>query len=275
MSARRKSPVRGGDAPGPSKAEVDEIRSLGQFLTIIEPTATSIRWYRGVGDSARQLLPRLFRHPGIGNVAELVELEFELLNAFKQRSAIFDARERDDWDYLFLMQHFGVPTRLLDWTQSPMMALYFALVSGVRNGSDAAVWIMDPVAWNRRALAHISYAGGVLSAWDAADRDLLDGYAPRRDYRKMNTAPVALFSKHSNPRIVAQRGVFVVSGQDRTAFDASPASVGDATLRRLVVPSEEVLNLFGAVRATGVTASVAFPDLDGLATELRAEFGFD
>src|SRR5690606_36926394 len=57
---------------------------------------------------------------------------------------------RDDWEWLFLMQHYGVPTRLLDWTDSPLVALFFAVYNVDRDDRDASLWVLLPAALNRQ-----------------------------------------------------------------------------------------------------------------------------
>src|SRR5688500_7332224 len=90
-----------------------------------------------------------------------------------QRAIPYHTRDlRDDWEALFFMQHYGVPTRLLDWTENPLTALHFALMgspsswdksNGRTYTKTAAIWVWNPTEWNRRALAHVSYTGGPLS----------------------------------------------------------------------------------------------------------------
>jgi hypothetical protein len=182
---------------------------------------------------------------------------------------------------MFLMQHYGIPTRLLDWSENPFVAFFFAVMTAVpatgkkssgKYVSDATIWIFDPVAWNRHALAHQSYTGGVLGAADPA----LAGYAPKDGYTGMNNYPVAMYGAHNSQRIVAQRGVFTVFGQSRSAMEAMYAK-GFPTdcLIKGVLPRPTIGELRKAIVDYGITDSVVFPDLEGLAREIKRSFGFD
>lgn len=202
---------------------------------------------------------------------------------FRQRSIPFHNRALyDDWDTFFFMQHYGVPTRLLDWTESPFVGLYFAVMSSpyrltstglLRFETAATLWILDPIAWNRHSLSHQSFDGGVLAPGD----DDLKGYRPTPSFSGMYNHPVALYGAHNSPRIVAQRGVFVVFGQDTKPMEEIFVSEGfpadsliKVTLKRSVLPQirRSVLN-------HGITESVVFPDLEGLAKEIKRTLGFE
>jgi hypothetical protein len=185
------------------------------------------------------------------------------------------------------MQHYGIPTRLLDWTENPFIAFYFAVMSGkfsVRRGQghagpnlrfskDATVWILDPVAWTNHALKQQSYTGGVLTPGDAQ----LSRYKPLTKFDEMHTQPVALYGAHNSPRIVAQRGVFAIFGQDTISMERvyEQGSFPRVSLTKVILPKDAVPNMRNSILSHGITESVVFPDLEGLAKEMKREFGFD
>src|SRR3954452_4462031 len=120
----------------PTALTTPSITTLTEFTTLVEKHLTSSKgqlWHRGCGDfDNHPLSPSLFRHPTKkNNTSDLLALENEMLVHFRQRSVPFIARplRDDDWERLFFMQHFGIPTRLLDWSENPFVALYFALTS--------------------------------------------------------------------------------------------------------------------------------------------------
>ena len=262
------------------------VRTLGELLAEVERlqgTAQGSLWYRGVGNGKYKLVPALYRHKKIKGADDLASLERQLMTRFRQRSLPYHDRPLgDDWDALFFMQHYGVPTRLLDWTENPFVAVHFALMSAkssisaagkVAFEADAALWILDPVEWNRHALRHVSYAGGVLAPGDEA----LKSYRPTPGFSGMQNLPVAIYGAHNSPRIVAQQGVFTVFGREATAMedafnkDGFPA----ACLTKLIVGKGAIQSMRKALLSHGVTESVVFPDLEGLARETKRIFGFE
>ena len=239
-------------------------------------------WFRGCGNSSYQLLPGLYRHSTVKSSDDLAKLEAETMARFRQRSIPFTDRSlSEDWEALFFMQHYRVPTRLLDWSENPFFAFYFAVMNasfqtkraGPRYNDDAAIWVLDPVSWNRHALRHQSFDGGVL----ITKSEELKPYQPAPAFAGMLNDPVALYGAHNSPRIVAQRGVFTIFGKNlipmESAYD-SAAYPADC-LTKIVLERDKLSAMRKSILAYGITESVVYPDLDGLAAEIRRSFGFE
>ncbi|MGD1029438.1 FRG domain-containing protein [Candidatus Binatus soli] len=111
-------------------------------------------WFRGQ-PAAAQLSPRIYRveYLGRGREAQLEIDEPEIRQQFQSRAIQLASGHLPEperiWDWYFLMQHYGAPTRLLDWTDLPLVSLYFA-VTGGEPEEDAAVWVLDPYWLNHR-----------------------------------------------------------------------------------------------------------------------------
>ena len=261
------------------------VRNLQEFTAVIENasvTSSSPLWYRGCGKSSYNLTPTLYRHPSTQDVNSLIELEATLIGRFRQRSVPYLTRSIDsDWEGLFLMQHFGVPTRLLDWTENPYIALYFAITLAAQSresdsssfSDDSAVWMLNPSLWNRTVLQHISYRGGALSVGDSQ----ISGYAPGSEIDTMTNEPVAIYGTHNSPRIVAQRGVFTIFGKIMSPMENLLERIAfpDDSLLKMEIPKSSLKQMRDSIFAIGFTDSVVFPDLEGLARELKRQFGFE
>lgn len=210
-------------------------------------------------------------------------LENRLMTRFRQRSIPFHTRPLTDiWEILFFMQHSGIPTRLLDWTENPFFGLFFAVMnapyslgaSGVpKFKSEVAVWFLDPIKWNQHALRNSSFKGEVLTPFDAE----LNAYKPILDYKNMSDTPVAIFGVHNSQRIVAQRGVFIVFGKNVTPMERlfEEDNFPQGCLIKTIFGKRALRNIRKALIDHGITDSVVFPELEGLAREMKREFGFE
>jgi hypothetical protein len=257
------------------------INSLKDFTQVIEDTTkTSVKWYRGCGRCSHKLLPSLYRHPDTTTLEQFIELENAILDRFKQRSVPYINRpSMNEWEYLFFMQHARIPTRLLDWTENPYIALFFALTSAPYKMSPnrsykerASVWILDPVLWNQKVLSHVGFKGGILSVSDKQ----VGGYSPNIDLKLMNSDPISIYGTHNSARIVAQRGVFTVFGKNLNPMEQvyENTDFPPDSLMKLIIPKNRIADLLKSMLAIGYSHSVVFPDLEGLALEIKRYFGY-
>lgn len=270
------------------------IKSIADFAKNVESllgSATEGNWYRGVGNSSHGLKPALYRHTVINDLEGLLRLEAKMLQEFERNSILQSepiSGEGEDGRFrmLFYMQHYGIPTRLLDWSTNPFIALYFALTSSrVDNAgnplSDAAVWVLNPKLWNERALAHVSYGeqGAMVHS------DALVGYSPRRVFNgrfeptamlALNEHPACILGVANNARMFAQKGVFTIFGRDLNGMETQfqDKHFPNKSLIKMIIPRANVKDLLSLLLRMGYTDSVSYPDLQGLAMEIRRTNGF-
>jgi len=254
--------------------------SFGKLLAQIEifQEAREASWYRGIGDRSFVLIPSLSRTNPTRTPEELNKIERGIANTFAQRSPPFVQMDfSSEWRTLFFMQHYGIPTRLLDWSESPFVALYFALTSVRRDPmgevlSDAALWLCDPISWNRTSLAHISFQGGILDE----NCEEIKAYSPSSDVEQRATTPIMIYGTHNSPRIVAQRGVFALFGKGIVSMEDTfiNGSFPKGTLQKIVIERDRVDEMLRSLYRKGIAESTIYPDILGLSLEIKRSFGY-
>jgi hypothetical protein len=262
------------------------VESLGKFLESVK----SIRddwfgndeslwpWFRGQQRSYWPLVPKLYREFGDYAVIDEDDTEREIREEFLIRAPILSDTKpagNDDWEWYFLMQHFGTPTRLLDWTEGALIALYFA-VKDNRGFYDAAVWVLDPFDLNRRTI-HI---GEVIppSAPRVSKKDVarVKPWMPAAFGRspRLPCEPIAVYPTHIARRISTQRSCFTVHGTDKDALDRLEQR-SKGRLLKIIIPSFRVQSIQRELATSGIDEITIFPDLDGLSRALTAKFRSD
>jgi hypothetical protein len=163
------------------------------------------------------------------------------------------------------MQHFGAPTRLLDWTDGALLALYFA-VREANEMTNAAVWTLDPKWLNQRSVQIDSI---VDWNWEHTKPYLSEAFS----FKKLKPElPVALDPPHIAPRVVAQRSRFTIHGRDPGALDTL-AQEPSARLIKLTVSGSSLQQLKLDLALCGIDETTIFPDLEGLARQLHWDYG--
>lgn len=193
------------------KSEPRTIYRFGEYIEAVQEISkewdteysTTQCWYRGQSDSSWNLVPSLYR----GKVRSIYERE--MTRDFSLKALTFlDQRPKNDLDWLFIMQHYGMSTRLLDWTESHLTALYFAVANDSCE-SNAAVWVLDP--WSLNSLVIGKHAV------PTSDSSIFCKYSISKTIQNLGISieaeyPAAIRPSCETPRILAQKGVFTIHG---------------------------------------------------------------
>lgn len=254
------------------------IKSLGDLVDRVTPAEPDVETgrrrdggvYRGAADAGWPLLTSLDQLGGLDAPFSKSDLEEHILRNFIRYSRPYlTAAPVNDWELLVLAQHHGLPTRLLDWSYSPLVAAHFATVGG-RRGSDRAVWRLD---WRK---VHCKFSLPELALL-IEDLQALFGEAEpftpwrlMRDEGAQRDFACMIEPPSLDARIVAQCAAFTLCSDKRRSFADFLADHGLAdALTRFIIPAAEVARVRDQLDLVGMDERQVFPDLDGVAARMR------
>jgi hypothetical protein len=228
----------------------------------------SDRVFRGHGDAASDLTTSLARLGG-----DYADVERHLLRNFR-KYAHRDTRNETFWDWLAVAKHHGLPTRVLDWTHSPFVALHFATATQTAFDRDGIVWSIDYVKASEhlppRLRDILRDEGSNSFTTHMVDRaastlDELDRLGDDEDF-VLFLEPPSL-----DDRIVNQFALFsLMSGPAAQLDEWLEHRPGLA--RRIVVPADLKWEVRDKLDQANVTERVLFPGLDGIARWLTRHY---
>jgi len=235
---------------------IDSVASLlGRLQTDI-PQNTKHVWYRGHADFRWALVPSLGRKIG------RVKAEAYLIKKFRQNATLLmNHTPTTEWEWLFIMQHHGVPTRLLDWTESPLVALYFALMEKPKN--DGALWVLLPTELNAHSKIKPEYSSDIPSV----DDPVIANYSPKTLVGEASSRldPIAILAPRNTPRIQAQLGVFTIMHRDPNPVDGIG---GGSHAWKYRIPKKDKVTLMNELTLLGITQFSLFPELPSIGSML-------
>jgi hypothetical protein len=229
------------------------IRSVVTFLALLEKLELSGEEvvFRGQ-TSDWPLLPDIGRLPFLSQgkaYDSWLGFEDDLLDKFRKYSYPFlPVHTRSDWDWLYIARHYGLPTRLLDWTTNPLKALFFAVQDFRADDKDSVLWALETKGW--------------MESLERVKRDSLKDM-------------LLVYPAHINERIVAQDACFTVFPLPTKHNEFKPANQERLVKRALkfLIPAASRSTLRIELSTLGFTQRTMFPGLDGVVASIRQYFG--
>ena len=235
----------------------ETITSVGAMLQALNQQTDPKQsvWFRGHAKKSWGLVPGLARNK------KNLKAESALIKRFMQNAAPhLRSVPTAEWEWLFLMQHHRAFTRLLDWTESPLVALYFAVTGQSHRSSDGCVWSLDPIALNTAAKLKFSFSAEIPAF--GIDNELSSYLLSHVREKPPPLPPVGIVGPRSTPRMVAQLGTFTINHRDHTPIERL---ADQQHVWRWVVPADAKVEIVKELARLGLTKLTLFPELDSVA----------
>ncbi len=224
--------------------------------------------FRGLSCSDYELIHSLMRLGG-----DYADMECHLLGSFKKYAEINGGSgEMSDWKWITLAQHHGLPSRLIDFTHSPFVALHFATANMRHYDRDGVIWCVDSkkahqllpgAGWESLRLERVFSIGKL----ETTARDLIE-------FDRVSEEVVTVFFEppSMDARIVNQFGLFSVMSSPTSRLDHWLVN-HPYLYKRVIVPRELKWEVRCKLDDANITERMLFPGLDGLASMLARYYG--
>lgn len=276
--------------PSPISKFVPILQEIHDAVKSLDFGDAEVPWFRGQDDANHDLLPSLFRPTTIQRFAgpsraaemtyderqdSLLRLESDVYFEFAAKASAVQTAARSAWDTLFLMRHYGLPTRTLDWSETLGVSIFFAVGTlDLSLNRAAALWILNPYAlneetWGGRDTVLPRFLAAPKSEDEDCDYDELLAYWGHSELAF--DGPVAVCPDRLNERMHAQAGSFTIHGNDHDAINLHKD--GRKFVRKVEIPHAACEGAKAFLRIAGISERSLFPGLDGLSREMRAKYG--
>jgi len=225
--------------------------------------------YRGMDDAGEDLTTTLMRLGG-----NYRELETHLLRNFRKYGAQGAGSHASEWNWLAMAQHHGLPTRLLDWTYSPLVAAHFATAKVEFFHRDGVIWAADYVALHRLLPPRLKRILNRERSNAFTLEMLAEAAEGLRPMEKLSRKDFVLFLEPPSldARIVNQFALFSMMSSPTARLDDWLKKQSPQLARRIIIPAAVKWEIRDKLDQANITERVLLPGLDGLARWLKRHY---
>lgn len=237
--------------------------SVIKYLKIIQEfqKKNSFTWFRGHSNINYKLVPSIFREH------DDKHYEIKVMQYFMQRAAAFTSKcpSEDDWiKWLPFMQHYELHTRLLDWTDSPLCALFFALDNKCNKAeNDAVVFMFNPEKWNNDNIqdSNLNVHGiPILDLTANRKVNLVAKSAFKEFHMPFELYPIAVSTIRKHDRMYNQQANFTLHDSAIDMYKLCPEA-----FTKIIIPKKYKAKMREELLNMGIDKTTFFPELTALA----------
>ncbi len=224
--------------------------------------------FRGLSNSDYELATSLMRLGG-----RYWDLEFHLMRNFIKYARVDSSHSYSTWNWLVLAQHHGLPTRLLDWTFSPFVAMHFATNDLTKYDEDGVIWCVDYVKLHER-VPEVLRMELLTEGAKAFTIEMLSNVSKTlQEFDGLSKEGFALFfdPPSMDERIVNQYSMHSVISDPKRSFDDVLKHNPDV-YRKIVVPRDLKWEVRDKLDQANINERMLFPGLDGLSCWLARHY---
>jgi hypothetical protein len=230
--------------------------------------------FRGLSDASYKLETSLMRLGG-----DYVKLEPHLLKNFKRYSGDISITLDNVWHCLIIARHHLLPTRVLDWTYSPFVAMHFATVNTNNYDKDGVIWIVDFLKIQKFLPKKLKDALVETDSW-VFDIDLLSNtlsgeLIALKELEKLSDEDFILFIEPPSidDRIINQFALFSILSDPKIALDDFLKKQDiEGLWKKIIIPADLKGEIRDKLDQSNITERVLFPGLDGISKWLSRHY---
>ena len=257
-----------------------KICSLEKFIPEVEAVSkkwglwaksTIHPWFRGQTNSNWNLVSSIYRKSSSYTYEREMVRDFKLrASAFQHGTDILDL-PNNELEWLFMMQHYCMPTRLLDWTENHLVSLFFA-VEDLDDSVDGCVWVLGPWSLN---MVTVSLESVPISSHPIFKKYTLSG---EQFHPKISASlPAAIRPIKNTSRIVAQNGTFIIQGASREGVDLMASKHNENNdcsidIEKIMIDGKAKKKIIKQLYLAGISPATLFPGLEGLSKEISFRY---